>query len=78
MLRRWLDNKTLGKKFLVGLEEKTWDESHDHDFLAIPRPDGEVEQDRLSKIFLGRMVELYHITVGRFYKVGNRFHPSSQ
>lgn len=47
MLRRWLDSSTKGKGFLVGLEEETWKEIHSHDFLAIPRPEKDVELDRL-------------------------------
>ena len=69
MLRRWLEHSKMGKGFLLGLEEETWKKAHDYDFLAMPRPDGDVELDRLSKIFLGPLVALYHTLVGRFYKV---------
>lgn len=72
MLRRWLDSSTKGKGFLVGLEEETWKEIHSHDFLAIPRPEKDVELDRLSKMFLGPLVAFYHTLVGRYYKVIQR------
>lgn len=69
MLRRWLDHPRTGGKFLYDIEANTWSGVNDGDFLAIPRPDGEVEKDGLSRLFLGKMVDVYHRSVGRLYKV---------
>lgn len=75
MLRRWLSNSTYGDSFLVGLEQHTWDQSYDNDFIAIPRPDSEMERDTLSRLFLGPLLEFYHNVFGRFHMVNYVIRP---
>ena len=69
MLRRWLSHPKMGNDFLYGHEAKVWNETYDHDFIAMPRPEGEIERDGLSRLFLDQMVDLWQRGVGRFYKV---------
>ncbi|MCJ1277853.1 hypothetical protein MMC21_005667 [Puttea exsequens] len=70
MLRRWLSHPKMGNDFLYGHEAKVWNETYDHDFIAMPRPEGEIERDGLSRLFLDQMVDLWQRGVGRFYKKG--------
>lgn len=69
MLRRWLTHSAHGNSFLIYPEQDTWDKAFDYDFLAIPKANGDCDKDALSQLFLGPLVELYHMLVGRFYKV---------
>ena len=70
MLRRWLSHPEHGNVFLVGSEARTWDEAYTKDFVVIPRPDGELERDALSRLFLGPFVQYFHNLLGRFFVVG--------
>ena len=69
VLRRWLDNSEFGNRFLYGLEKSTWEQAHEHDLVALPRPDSELETDPLTRLFMGPVVELFHALVGHLYKV---------
>ena len=69
MLRRWLTHPLYGNSFLYGLEKHTWDETYEHDFVAIPKPTREADKDLLSRLLFGPFTDHYHNVVGRFYKV---------
>ena len=69
MLRRWLDHSSYGNSFLYGLEKHAWDDNHKHDLISIPKSDTEANKDLLSRLFLGSLVNQYHMLIGRHYKV---------
>lgn len=41
------------------------------DFIAVPRPNSEVERDSLSQLFLGPIIEINHNLLGRLHKVSH-------
>ena len=69
MLRRWLSHPAYGDSFLLELESQTWEKMYDKDLITIPKPDVKLQNDALSRFVMGPLVELYHVFVGRLYKV---------